>query len=577
MVKPGSSVRLKSEQDAIRHPDFFKGAKMPQTMTGGEAIVRAVLKHDVDTIYGLPGAQMYPLYDALHRLSNDVRTITSRHEQGAAYMAYGHAKSTGRVGVYTVVPGPGVLNTTAALATAWATDTSVLCLTGQVPSQYLGQRRGHLHEIPDQLETLRSLLKWADRIDCPAEAPKLVNEAFVQMRSNRPGPVSLEMCWDTMSSSQEVDILPPENLPAPASADPDEITAAAKLLEGAKRIMIITGGGALNASKEVTALAEALGGGVTSMRSGRGVVSEDHACGMSSAAGLETWPETDVLIGIGSRLEMPYVRWASGGDRIERPETPPYLIRIDIDPDEMNRLVPHAGIVADAAIGATALTDAVTKVRKPESDALDYIANARAVAAKKIQSIQPQIGYLQVIRDVLPRDGFFVEELCQAGFASYYGFPVYEPRTFVTSGFQGTLGYGFPTALGVKAANPSKAVISITGDGGFMYGMPELATAVQFNLGVVVVLFNNSAFGNVRRDQINAYEGRTLGVDLVNPDFVALAESFGVAATRVISPEALRPALEKAIDRDAPSLIEIPIDPDQEASPWPFIIPGAYV
>lgn len=546
-------------------------------MTGGEAIVRAVLNHDIKTIYGLPGAQMYPLYDALHRLSNDVRTITTRHEQGAAYMAYGHAKSTGEPGVYTVVPGPGVLNTTAALATAWGADAPVLCLTGQVPSQYLGKRRGHLHEIPDQLATLRSLIKWADRIDNAADAPGKVNEAFVQMQSGRRGPVSLEMCWDTMGQTGEVEMLSPEALPAPLEPDPDEIAAAVKLLKDAKRVMICVGGGAQHASEAVTVLAEALGAGVTSMRSGRGVVAEDHACGMSAAAGLEIWPETDVLIGIGSRLEMPYMRWSAGAGMIQHPDAPPHLIRIDIDPEEMTRLVPHAGIVADAATGATALAEAVTKVRNPQSDALDFISDAKGRAAKKIQAIQPQMAYLEVIRDVLPRDGFFVEELCQVGFASYFGFPVYEPRTYITSGFQGTLGYGFPTALGVKAANPTKTVISISGDGGFMYGMPELATAAQFNIGVVIVLFNNGAFGNVRRDQINAYDGRTMGVDLVNPDFVALGESFGIASERVSSPAALRPALETAIARDAPTLIEVPIDPDQESSPWPFIIPGAYI
>jgi acetolactate synthase I/II/III large subunit len=550
---------------------------MPQTMTGGEAIIRAVLNHDVDIIYGLPGAQMYPLYDALHRLSNDVRTITTRHEQGAAYMAYGHAKSTGKPGVYTVVPGPGVLNTTAALATAWGADAPVLCLTGQIPSQYLGRRRGHLHEIPDQLETLRSLIKWAERIDTATDAPGLVNEAFVQMQSGRKGPVSLEMCWDTMGQSGDVEILQPTALPDPLEPDPDAIDAAVKLLKDARRVLICVGGGAMHASAEVTALAEALGAGVTSMRSGRGIVAEDHANGMSSAAGLETWPDTDVLIGIGSRLEMPYMRWAAGTGMVVEPDAPPHLIRIDIDADEMTRLVPHAGIVADAATGAAALTAAITMVRKPESDALDYISEAKARAAGKIQAIQPQMAYLEVIRDVLPRDGIFVEELCQVGFASYYGFPVYEPRTYITSGFQGTLGYGFPTALGVKAANPTKAVVSISGDGGFMYGMPELATAAQFNIGVVVILFNNGAFGNVRRDQINAYDGRTLGVDLVNPDFVALSESFGITAERVASPKALRPALETAIARDAPSLIEVTIDTDQESSPWPFIIPGSYV
>lgn len=550
---------------------------MTSEMTGGEAIVRAVIRNGVDKIYGLPGVQMYPLYDALHRLSGDIQTFTTRHEQGAAYMAYGHAQSTGTLGVYTVVPGPGMLNTGAALTTAWGADSPVLCLTGQIPSQYLGKLRGQLHEIPNQLNTMRTLVKWAELIPNPAEAPRLVNEAIHKIWSPRTGPVALEMSWDKMASTEPVELPAALPLPKPQEPDPDDIEKAVDLLKDAKRILIVPGAGAFEAATEVQELARILGAAVSSMRNGRGIVADDDPNGMNCAAALEIWPDVDVLIGIGSRLEMPYMRWQGGHNRIEKPEAPPHLIRIDADAEEMTRLVPHAGIVADPALGAAALAKAVTKMRKPETDALEFISDAKAIAEKKIQSVQPQLAYLRAIRDVLPRDGFFVEEICQAGFASYYGFPIFEPRTFVTAGFQGTLGFGYPTALGVKAANPDKAVVAISGDGGFMFGMPELSTAVRHKLGVVLVLFNNGVFGNVRRDQIEAFEGRTIGVNLSNPDFVALAESFGVAAERVTSPDALRTAVQKAIDNDVPALIEVPIDPEKESSPWPFLMPGKYL
>jgi len=203
---------------------------------------------------------------------------------------------------------------------------------------------------------------------------------------------------------------------------------------------------------------------------------------------------------------------------------------------------------------------------------LKRISQAKLESRKRISKVQLQMAYLDVIREVLPRDGYFVEEICQVGFTSYFGFPVYKPRTYVTSGFQGTLGFGLPTALGVKVAAPNKAVVSVTGDGGFMYCMPELATAVQHNIGVITIVFNNNAFGNVRRDQLTLFDGHLIGADLVNPDFVKLADSFGVKTYRVRVPDELRPALSKAIDEDAPALIEVVCQRGSEASPWEFLI-----
>lgn len=539
-------------------------------MTGGEAMLRAAVANGIDTIFGLPGAQIYPLFDAIYR-SPDVKSVISRHEQGAAYMAYGYAAATGRPGAFAVVPGPGILNASAALSTAVACNKPVLCLTGQVMSEFLGKGRGHLHELPDQLGTLKSLLKHADRIDDPRKTSAQINKAFRRMQSGRPGPASVEMCWDTMAKSWDVDISAGNLLIDRPDVNDDEIDSAAELIANAKHVMIMCGGGAQHAAAEVRELAEMLGAPVTSLRSGRGIVSEDSPLGISSAAAQLLWSDTDLLIGIGSRLEMQYMRWESMAHYIDRPpEGGAKLIRIDIDPTEMERFKPHVGVIADAAEGTRALLEKAGKKGFIEGDR-DRIASAKATSRKNIEEIQPQLSYLDTIRAVLPRDGYFVEELCQVGFTSNFGFDVYEPRTYVTTGYQGTLGYGFPTAIGVKVAMPDRAVVSITGDGGFMFGMPELASAAQQDIGLITIVFNNSSFGNVRRDQQLKFNSNLIGADLVNPDFVKLAESFGVAGHRVDSPDALKPVLAKAIDADKPAIIEVTIERGSEASPWKYI------
>ena len=545
---------------------------MPQieNMTGGEAMLRAAVANGIDTIFGLPGAQVYPLFDAIYR-SPDVNAIISRHEQGAAYMAYGYAAATGRPGAFAVVPGPGILNASAALCTAQACNKPVLCMTGQIMSEYLGRGRGHLHELPDQLATLASIVKHADRIDDPANTSAQMNKAFRQMRSGRPGPASIEMCWDTMAKSWDVEIGPGNDTIDRPAVNDDEISDAAELIANAKNVMIMCGGGAQHASAEVRELAEMLGASVTSFRSGRGVVSEDSPWGISSATAHLLWPDTDLLIGIGSRLEMQYMRWESMAHYIDRPpEGGAKLIRIDIDPKEMQRFKPDVAVVADSAEGTRALIEKAGKKGFIDGD-LDRIATAKAQARKNIEEIQPQMSYLDTIREVLPRDGYFVEELCQVGFTSNYGFDIYEPRTYVTTGYQGTLGYGFPTAIGVKAAMPDRAVLSIIGDGGFMFGMPELASAAQHGIGLITIVFNNNSFGNVRRDQQLKFDSNLIGADLVNPDFVKLAESFGVAGYRAESPAELKPALAKAIDDDQPAIIEVVIERGSETSPWKYI------
>ena len=531
--------------------------------SGGEAIVQGLLAHGVDTVFGLPGAQIYGLFDAFHQAQ--LKVIGARHEQACGYMAYGYARSTGKPGVFSVVPGPGVLNASAAMLTALGSNEPVLCLTGQVPTQFLGKGRGHLHEMPDQLATLRTFVKWAERIEYPDAAPALVSRAFQEMQSGRQGPVALEMPWDVFTQRTDVGASTPfDLLPAP-QPDSERVAAAAALIAASKGPMIFVGSGAFHAHQEILELAELIDAPVVAFRSGRGIVSNAHELGLTMASAWELWPQTDLMIGIGTRLELPTWRWPYRPDGQKS-------IRIDIDPSEMRRFTPDTAIVADAKAGTRDLLAAVRKRGYTRQQGRrTAIRDAAAVTLKQIQSVQPQMAYLNILREVLPANAIVTEELSQVGFASWYGFPVYEPRTYISSGYQGTLGSGFPTALGAKVANPDRLVVAITGDGGFMFGVQELATAVQFNIGVVTLIFNNNAYGNVRRDQIETFDGRVVAADLVNPDFVKLADSFGVEAVRVTSPGTFRPALEKALARGGPYVIVIEIAKDSEASPWEFI------
>lgn len=536
------------------------------TLTGGEAIVSGLVAHGVDTVFGLPGAQVYGLFDAFHQAQ--LKVIGARHEQACGYMAFGYARSSGRPGVFSVVPGPGVLNASAALLTAFGCNEPVLCVTGQVPTPFLGKGRGHLHEMPDQLATLRTYVKWADRIEYPGSAPTVVARAFQEMNSGRRGPASVEMPWDVFTQRADTtaaQVLEP--LPAP-QPDPDMIKQAAALIKASKAPMIFVGSGAIEAREEILELAEMIDAPVVAFRSGRGIVSNAHELGLTMAAAYRLWPKTDLMIGIGSRLELPTMsRWPYRPDGLKS-------IRIDIDPVEMRRFISDTAIVADARAATADLAAAVSKAgySKTARRRAD-IREATATAQADIQRIQPQMAYLNILREVLPANTIVTDELSQFGFASWYGFPVYEPRTFITSGYQGTLGSGFPTALGAKVANPDKPVVAITGDGGFMFGVQELATAVQFNIGVVTLVFNNNAYGNVRRDQRERFDGRVVASDLVNPDFVKLAESFGVAAARVTSPDQFKAAMEKALSHGGPYLISVEVPRDSEVSPWAFIHP----
>ena len=539
---------------------------MTEYLTTGQSIVRSLVGNGVETIFGIPGAHTYDFYDALYQKKDKIRHIVTRHEQAAGYMAYGYAKSSGKAGVYSVVPGPGVLNSGAALCTAYGANAPVMCVTAEIPSAMIGQGRGILHELPDQLATMRSITKWSGRINHPTEASSVMHDAFQHMLSGRQGPVAIETPWDIVGSAAQTNLFGPVDAAATAPVDSVSLEAAVALIKEARNPMITVGGGAVHAGAEVMALAELLQAPVAAHRSGKGIVSEQTPYGFNCASAYKLWPDTDLLIGIGSRLELQYLRWRVIPDGLK-------VIRIDIDPTEMVRLQPDVGLVCDAKDGTAALVEAIAGVGARPSRVEEF-TKAKQESLAEIEKIQPQIDYLKAIRRQLPRDGFFVEEISQVGFTARYAMPVYEPRHYVTCGYQDNLGFGYMTALGVKVAHPDKAVVSVSGDGGFMYGVQELATAKQHDIGVIAIVFNNRAYGNVLRDQQTKYQGHVCGAELENPDFVRLAESFGLTGYSATTPDELNDVLATAIAADAPCVIEVQGERGGETSPWEFLMPN---
>jgi acetolactate synthase I/II/III large subunit len=533
-----------------------------QRMTTAEAAIETLIRHGINTLYALPGVHNDPLFDAAHRAGDRFRLFHTRHEQAAGYMALGAALATGKPQAFAVVPGPGILNASAALLTAQGMNAPVLALVGQIPSFAIDRGHGHLHEIHDQLGLLRHLTKHAARIRTPCEAPHAIAEAIQTARSGRPGPVALECAIDVWGASGPVDF--PENKP-PYVPPVDEraIKEAAQILTRSERPLIFVGGGAVDAGPEVQRVAELLQAPVASFRRGRGVIPTSHPLAVSFTEGHRLWAQADAVLAIGTRLHWPQSVW--GVDAALN------VVRIDIDPEECARFRPPAcALVGDAATVLRALAAALAaenNLRRPPDTEL---AELRAWFSAQLSRLEPQMGFVQAIRAALPEDGIFVEEVTQIGFATRLALPVTRPRTFLSPGYQDNLGWGYGVALGVQAACPGRKVLAIAGDGGFLYQATELATAVRHRLPVVVVVFDDDAFGNVRRIQAEQYGHRLIGCDLANPDFVAFAQSFGMAAFRADNPGALERALRQAFAADAPALVHVRVG--EMPSPWNLIL-----
>jgi acetolactate synthase-1/2/3 large subunit len=539
------------------------------TRTGGEILAEGLVREGVSHVFGVPGQQLYHALDGLAQVADRIQFVSTRHEQGAAYMADGYARTTGREGVCMVVPGPGVLNALAALSTAYACSSPVLCIAGTIPSHLIGQRLGVLHEVAHQSRMFESVTKWHALARTADEIPALLAEAFRQLRGGRPRPVALEVPPDVLATATDAALAEPSlgaDLRVPP--DPDGLDRAAEVLANANRPVIYAGWGvqAADASDELRRIAELLQAPVVMSRGGGGAISARHPLAATKLSGRRLMPDADVVLAVGTRFRK--YSGASGPGGAE----PRVVVHLDADPDTLaTRSADDVRLLGDARLGLVEL------LRRLEGRAgagerpsrADEVAAARSWAAEQLAPIEPQMSFLRAIRRALPDDGILVSELTQVGYTIRVGFEFSAPRTNITPGYQGTLGYGFPTALGAKVGSPGKAVVSVNGDGGFGWCLQELATARKYDIGVAIVIFNDGAYGNVQRELEDRFAGRSLGTDLVNPDFVALAGAFGVRGVRVDGADGLARALGDAFAADGPTLIEVPVGdmPD----PWPLL------
>lgn len=538
-------------------------------MTGGEALARQLVLEGVTQVFGVPGVQLDYALDGLATVADPVRFVTTRHEQTASYMADGFARSTGEVGVCMVVPGPGLLNASAGLATGYACSSPVLCVCGQVPSAAIGRGLGVLHEIPDQSGVLGSLTKWSGIALEVGRVPGLVREAFRQLRSGRPRPVGIEIPPDVLEATGRAELVPPGGRAGDVAAgavcpDPELLDKAASLLRSARRPVIYAGGGVVagDAGGPLRGLAEALEAPVVMSPNGRGALSDRHRLALTSIGGSRVLPDADVVLVVGSRFLTP---------RGTPVPTPPNasVVLLGADADDLGApREPALAVHGDARLGLAGLLERLEGLPPRPSRGAELDA-VRGWCAEEVARLEPQASWVRALRSAIPEDGVLVAELTQVAYVSRVAYPVYGPRTYLGPGYQGTLGYGFPTALGAKVADPGRAVVSITGDGGFGYALPELATARAYGVGVVTVVFNDSAYGNVRRDQREKFGSRFIGTDLHNPDFVALAHAFGVAAERAATPQRLAAVLREALTADEPFLIEVPVG--EMPAPWALV------
>jgi acetolactate synthase-1/2/3 large subunit len=515
-----------------------------------EIVVDSLVGAGIDTLYCLPGVQNDPFFDVVWHRQKELKPIHARHEQGAAYMAMGAALATGKPQACCLVPGVGFLNGATAFATAYSTGAPVMILLSHIPMAQIGRGFGALHEVVDQSGILRTLTKSSKRIDGATEAPAAMQAALTDLVSGRPRPVGIEVPTDVWANAAPTGALPQVTPRIPA-VDWDAIEKAAAMLAKAERPLIVVGGGAQGASKEVRELAERLQVPVTAFRMGLGVMDARHPLSAPWYVAHQLWSSADVVLAIGTRLSVPYRGW--GTDKNLK------IIRIETDAEEMGRIErPTLALTGDARTNVAALLEVLKPVK--ERSAFADLGDRKAKFQAEVDSVLPdQSGWVKALRTALPDNGILVEEMTQVGYACRFSFPVYNPRSYLTSGFQGTLGWGVATTIGVKAAMRDRPVVSINGDGGFMFTMSELATAVRFKLPIVFIVFNDDAYGNVKRIQTENFNGHTIASDLTNPDFVKLADSFGARAVRAKTPAELMREITTGLGADMPTVVEVPV------------------
>ena len=536
-------------------------------MTGSQALIQSLKAEGVQVVFGLPGVQIMQVYDALFD-APEIRVITVRHEQTAAYMADGYARSTGKIGVGLVVPGPGVYNAGAALATAYAASSSVMLVSGQIPSEGIGKDLGALHEVDDQMEVLRPVTKWSHRAARTEEIPAAIHEGVRQLKTGRPRPVEVEVAPDLLDATAEMEIIEPEEYPRPTPPAGD-IERAVELLVSAKRPLIWAGGGVnlSDASEELREVAELLKAPVVTTPEGQGAFPRTHPLLMGSmyyswGPGRDLVPHADVVLAVGTRF---------GGHRRDPAEMlhpPQKLVNINVDETEFGKSYPvDVGIATDAKVALRHLAQALRGHTVQNTWGEDKLQDIKRRARERIREAAPeQLAVVEGLREAIPEEGIVVSGITSIGAWGTIAYPAIRPRTYITASYMGTLGFAFPTALGAKVGNPDAPVVALCGDGGFLYAVAELATAVQYGINVVAVVFNNRQYGSTKRDQDLHYGERVIGTELHNPDFPRLAESFGARGIKVERLDELPGAVREAIKGNRPTVVEVEV-PDKALDP----------
>ena len=515
-------------------------------MNGGRALIESLREEGVSVVFGLPGAGQYEAVDAIYQ-TDGLEYLNTRHEQATSYMADGYARISGEPGVALVVPGPGFYNTMAGLATAYAVSAPVLVITGAPHYNHGGPHAG------SSLELLGPICKWSGRANTPEEIPGVVHEGFKQLRSPRRRPVVIEIPTEALASISEVSTLPTASIRA-TKADEDLISQAAAILSASRQPVIWVGNGASGSAEDLARLSERLQAPVVSSRHGKGILSHRHPLCLglmeTRCKPLNDWLDAcDVIlaVGVGASLE-PY---ASGrqviqvdNDEESLDSNPSISLRLLADAsDAISSLLNQLG--EDAAFSRPGINETVSVIN-------EYRYGSE-------EQLEPQRGYMDAIRSALPDDSVIVAGMNQMGYYSRNYFLAYQPRTYLTSSSHGNLGCVYPMALGAKVAAPERAVLSVSGDGGFLYNIQEIATAVQYGINAVAVVFNDNAYGNVMRAQIDEFGGRVIGTKLHNPDFVAMAQSFGAMGVKATTPAELERAIRDGIEANLPTLIEVPV------------------
>lgn len=534
-------------------------------ITGGEWVVEALSAEGVRHVFGIPGVHNLAIYDALLRQSA-ITHVLARHEAGAAFMADGYARASGQPGVVVVTTGPGATNTLTPLVESYAGSMPVLVVMSDVASHLVGRDIGALHEVPNQIECFRPVTRWAEALTEAGAIPTALHGAFDLLRTGRPGPIALSIPNDFLTARVESAQREGGHGRRPPCHVSD-IQEAARLLRGASRPLIIAGGGviAAGAESELRALARRLDSPVLTTVMGRGAISERdplwQAVLPNRHASEAVIKAADVVLAVGCR----FAHRSTQGLLLNLSFAPAQtLIHMDLDPTVIGALFkPELPIVGDAKDGLAQLGAALG--RGPTKSGWDHRWRAGLSGAASPRYTTEIAGLIETLRRALPDDAIVVNDQTGINYWMEWRFPVLAPRTFLYPVGSATLGYGVPAAIGAKIARPDRPVLCVAGDGGFMYSVNELATAVKYRLPVVFLVMNDDRYGAIKWLQETLFQGRWGEADLANPDFPALARAFGARGERVAGVEALGPAITRALAADGPTVLELPMEIDP---PW---------